>query len=295
MDQTFDLFPKLPSEIRRLIWYHTLPEEPDKGTIYQFDLRWALGFMTTQPGDPVVPELEALRAPPLVQVTMPTAFFVCREARAVADLWLKRQKELSIRFREETQGHIIVREYDPERDAMYVGRDMWDEFLGLMEGDWRDRNSQRRMWKSIKNLALPAFTAYYSISNLAFVLRWAKNLQNIYVIWDKLPKKRQVTRMRRPEPGEEDAGPQPFKATADIQPRWDISSYPDIDDTVRMLHEDPDTGREFVEEADLEEWVFDMDGVWMTTELEPRLVDDEGELKIPRVNVKVREVGPEFK
>ncbi|KAM5345762.1 hypothetical protein ACJ41O_011623 [Fusarium nematophilum] len=296
----FHSFNKLPTELREMIWHLTLPDQ-DSGSIYPFSWRWYFPRLKPSPHFPGFENLR--RRPPRIQVPMPEVFFVSRESRKVASRWLASHEHLSMHFREETQGHILVRDMDPHRDALYVPREAWEHFQDLLPraddrlgDDETEEEADERLFGSIRKLALPSFTAYYSISTLAVMLERMHNLEAIYVVWDTLPKIRKscsggntLGRALLGDNYTEEAGPKVGNEVAEVQPRWEAAGFPDLDEEVRMHHPDPD-GEDFVEVGELQEWVDEMDSMWMTTEVEGDLVDDEGKLKVPRIHVRVREV-----
>jgi hypothetical protein len=230
--------------------------------------------------------IQQLSRTPRVQVPIPTCAAVCKEGRRVVEQWRKKNN-LEWYFREETQGHIIVRSFDAERDIIYVSRIKWESFQ-LLAADWEDDSEHAaivRMMESIKYLALPAFTAYDSISNIAALLPWMKNIKTIYVVWNKLPKAHTI---KGPLPKVEEV-----KVTLDapVQPRWELDTFPMREDTVELHQPDEDRGRDFVEEGELAEWIDEIDDVWNTTEVDPEIWDeDEEKLKTPQVHVTVKEM-----
>ncbi|WAO89173.1 Hypothetical protein NCS54_00655500 [Fusarium falciforme] len=263
----FHLFSKLPKELRSRIWEATCQ---DNGTLHTFGDRWLMHYLV--PGMPPAP----------IQMPTPVALFVCYESRKVAHRWIKENKATK-QFRDpednEALGMTLIREFDRDRDMLYVPRDSWYDFVEHMERDY-EAGGNRPLCGDIGYLAVPAFTAYYSIPNLACIMAWARNLRAIYVVWDDLP--------RDPDsiPDEE----RDDVAGVDVHPRVEIVSSPSPGETVRMKHVDTDTEREFVEEAELEEWMDEMNDVWATTEVDEDMVDDEGCVKMPRINVRVAEI-----
>ncbi|KAF4453204.1 hypothetical protein F53441_4077 [Fusarium austroafricanum] len=288
MNESFPQFIKLPPEVRAAIWELTFPD--DVGTLYIFNINWWARHYP--PGasshDLSAEGIAQLSRPPRVQVPTPVCAGVCREAKQVVKLWRKKLN-LEWYYREETKGNILVRPFDEERDILYVPRNKWESFQDLIE-QWEGDNAEfrartKRIMASVKHLALPAFTAYYSIKTLAHLLPWMINIKTIYVVWNALPKVRMI---QKPFPGFEGVM---AHITAPVQPRWDIDTFPKLEDTVRLHQPDEDTGRDFIEEDQLQEWVCDMEDLLMTTEVDPKIWDeDEEKLKTPQIHVTVKEV-----
>ncbi|UPL00567.1 hypothetical protein LCI18_011501 [Fusarium solani-melongenae] len=258
----FHLFNKLPKEIRYRIWEATCQ---DNGTLHIFGDRWLMHYLV--PGMPPAP----------IQMPTPVALFVCYESRKVAHRWIKENKATKQFRNNEALGMTLIREFDRDRDMLYVPRDSWYDFIEHMERDY-EAGDDRPLCSDVGYLAVPAFTAYYSIPNLACIMAWARNLRAIYVVWDDLP--------RDPDSMRDDV----VAGVDDVHPRVEIVSSPSPGETVRMKHVDTDTEREFVEEAELEEWMDEMNDVWATAEVDEDMVDDEGCVKMPRINVRVAEV-----
>ncbi|RSL82489.1 hypothetical protein CEP51_005139 [Fusarium floridanum] len=267
MNNQFHLFNKLPKELRYRIWEATLQ---DKGVLHVFGDRWLMHYLV--PGMPPAP----------VQMPTPVALFVCYESRKVAHRWIKENKAVK-QFHDpegdnDAPGMSLIRDFDRDRDMLYIPRDSWYDFLDHLERDYNSDEGGRPLCNDIKNLAVPAFTAYYSIQKLTWVMGWARNLRAIYVVWDDLP--------RDPYTLPDDV------AGIDVHPRVEIVSSPFPGETVRMKHVDTDTEEEFVEEGELEEWTDEMDSLWGITEVDEDMFDDEGcvSVKMPRINVRVSEV-----
>ncbi|KAJ4326808.1 hypothetical protein N0V84_002731 [Fusarium piperis] len=255
----FHLFKKLPKELRYRIWEATLQ---DNSALHTFGDRWLTHYLV--PG----------MSPAPVQMPTPTALFVCYESRAVAHRWIEESKATK-QFHEGASGMTLVRDFDRDRDMLYVPSDSWHDFLEHMERDYEESDGDRPLCDDVRHLAVPAFTAYYSIPNLACVAAWATDLQAIYVVWDDLPRDPYSL------PDDQDV------AGFDVQPRVEIVSSPAPGEMVRMKHVDVDTDHG---EAELEEWMDEMDSVW-ATELDEDLADDDGGVKMPRIiNVRVAEI-----
>ncbi|KAL5613832.1 hypothetical protein FOVSG1_002895 [Fusarium oxysporum f. sp. vasinfectum] len=291
MDQSFPQFTRLPPEVRAAIWEHTLPEGDGGAALYMYNMDWwaqyslpgvAFHDMTTQ-------GIQKLSRTPRVQVPIPTCAAVCKEGRRVVEQWRKRNN-LGWYFREETKGDILVRPFDDERDILYVSRLKWESFQ-LLAVDWENDDEHAavvRIMESIKYLALPAFTAYYSISTIAALLPWMKNIKTIYVVWNKLPKAHTI---KRPLPDVAELADIKVTLDAPVQPRWELDKFLQRENTVELHQPDEDTGRDFVEEGELAEWLDDIDDLWNTTEVDPEIWDeDEEKLKTPQVHVTVKEI-----
>ncbi|KAF4993299.1 hypothetical protein FGRMN_6566 [Fusarium graminum] len=261
MSTLFPQFPKLPLEVRAAIWEAAIPS---KAGIYMYNKQ--------RPSDSSEERAQELKQQHHIQAPDHTGpyYNACKEARQAVQYWLKKNK-IESHYQEETKSSILSRDFDADLDLFYIPRERWQTFLiDVMEeldeneNDTEDRASAAHIVSNIKHLALPAFTAYYSISNLAALLDWTKKLETIYVVWDELPK---------------------------IEGVWDIASYPDPEDTVSIHHFDERTGRDFKEEGTLEEWYDEMEDMWSTSEINPEFWDeDEEKLKVPHIHVRVKEV-----
>ncbi|KAF5661304.1 hypothetical protein FHETE_8538 [Fusarium heterosporum] len=259
MSSSFPQFSKLPSEVRAAIWEAAIPP---KAGIYMYSKQ--------RPSDRLEERAQELKQQHRVQVPDHTERFynTCKEARQAVQYWLKKNK-IECNYQEETKSRVFSRDFDVDLDLFYVPRERWQTFLiDVMEesdeneNDTEDKASATHIVSNIKRLALPAFTAYYSISNLAALLDWTKKLEVIYVVWDKLPKMEGV---------------------------WDIASYPDPEDTVSIHHFDERTGREFKDEGTLEELYDEMEDMWSTSEINPEFWDeDEEKLRVPHIHVRVK-------
>ncbi|KAM0429000.1 hypothetical protein ACHAPT_006804 [Fusarium lateritium] len=263
----FHPFSKLPKELRYRIWEYTLPQ--DNGVLHTYGDSWLMHYSV--PGMP----------PPSIKVPTPVALFVCYESRAVAHRWIKENKATK-QFHDpegdnDAPGMTLVRELDRDRDALYVTHDTWHDFIDNIVRDYNETDDGP-LCNDIRYLAIPAFTAYYSIQNLAFVMGCTKKLKAIYVVWDDLPRDPYSL------PDEES------QTGVDVQPRVEIVSSPYPGETVSLKQVSTDTAREFVETGELGEWMDEMDEVWATTEVDEDMVTDEGEVRIPRINVRVAEI-----
>ncbi|KAF5705486.1 hypothetical protein FGLOB1_7932 [Fusarium globosum] len=259
MDQSFPQFPKIPPEVRATIWEHTLPEGDGGAALYMYNMDWWAQY--SPPGvafhDMMTQSIQQLSRPPRVQVPIPTCAAVCQEGRRVVEQWRKKNN-LEWYFREETKGDILVRRFDAERDILYVSRHKWESFQ-LLAVDWENDDEHAaviRIMESVKYLALPAFTAYYSIRNIA-----------AHIAEVKIP------------------------LDAPVQPRWELDKFLQREDEVEFHYTDEETGREYVEDGELAEWLDDIDDLWNTTEVDPEIWDEDDEkLKTPQIHVTVKEL-----
>lgn len=246
---SFDRFAQLPLELRRLIWSATLPED-DLPTIHHY------GWMAEARYDKAL--LHEVTSLP-VQVPLPELFFVSREARDVARLWATKH-DYTIRYRGQTRGHILVREWQPEKDALYVARRDWDEFLELRDG-------LRHLGSAIRHLAVPSFTGYYSSNAIAYLMEFTPNLRTVSVIWNTLP----------------DAKSKVNEDT--VQPRWELEE--DWTQMGQMVTEDPVDGTREMEEGDVQEWMEEIEDALSVEEIPEHSVDPEtGEMLVSFLPVR---------
>ncbi|KAF5569689.1 hypothetical protein FPHYL_1868 [Fusarium phyllophilum] len=291
MDQSFPQFPKLPPEVRATIWEHTLPEGDGGAALYMYNMDWWAQY--SPPGvafhDMMTQSIQQLSRPPHVQVPIPTCAAVCQEGRRVVERWRKKNS-LEWYFREETKGDILVRRFDAERDILYVSRHKWESFQ-LLAVDWEndvEHAAVIRIMESIKYLALPAFTAYYSIVNIAGLLPLMKNIKAIYVLWNELPKAHMI---KRQLPDVAHIAEVKILLDAPVQPRWELDKFLQREDEVEFHYTDEETGREYVEDGELSEWLEDIDDLWSTTEVDPEIWDeDEEKLKTSQIHVTAKKL-----
>lgn len=259
MGSSFPQFSKLPPEVRIAIWEAALPSDKTPG-LYTYNKQ--------RLSNTVEERREALAQQHRLRVPSPACYNACKEARQVVNHWIRRNK-VERYYHEKTKDVVLERPFDADRDLFYVPQDRWQLFLidimeELDENEAEDEASAAHIIYSIKHLALPAFTAYYSISNLCAMLDWTKQLETLYVVWEELPKLKGI---------------------------WEIASYPGPDETVNMYHFDERTSRDFLEEAILGEWFDEMEDMWATSEVNPDFWDEDAEkLKIPHIHIRVKEV-----
>ncbi|KAF7545090.1 hypothetical protein G7Z17_g9434 [Cylindrodendrum hubeiense] len=274
MATSFPQFDRLPPEIRRLIWDFTLPHDGPALCLYRW--RWYAQFV-----DPYgeINEFEGVDRRAFIEVPMPIALFVCREAREAANAWIA-ARHLTMRFREETQGDILVREWDRERDPVYVPRNKWEDFCNFDEY-WDD--GAREMGAAIKHLAVPAFTGYFSIGTLAGLLDWMPNLRTLYIVWAELPAIRKSLAVRPP------GGMAGELHDAEVQPRWEMVN--EVNEVTSMCVVDPDDGEVSWEEVDLADFIDEIEQHWAISEVPEQFVADNGEVNLKMVHVRIKEVG----
>ncbi|KAF4970468.1 hypothetical protein FSARC_2487 [Fusarium sarcochroum] len=233
-------FSDLPPELRHDLWQTTLPEITD--AIYMFNGDWAEQFFPPRANQVRVSPRPCL--PARIQVPIPEAYMVCREARAVV-----------------------------ERE--------WTTFWGFCV-DSGDFDSMRRLRKNLVNVAIPAYTAFDSIGELADLVEVAPKIKKIFFIWNDLPQPHKIQYR---------ADNQDCEADAPVQPRWEIASFPKLGETVHMHRLDFNMMEDSWEKGVLRDWVMEMDRVWRAVTANTDLVDEHtGELKVPRVNATVMEM-----
>ena len=295
----FHKFARLPAELRQLIWNESLPAE-DPPTIYIYSPLFVLSLLDPDGEDERYGNINLDDRQPLVQARMPTLVHVSAEARAAALKWA-RSLGMSLRLRVETQGHVLVRRFDPSRDALYVAREAWEHFLELPLGENEEVDA---VFHSIRHLALPAFTAYYSISDIGtFVMPSLTGLETITAVWGTLPEmmaSRSVPHTsKRPANGRvpyliattttDDDGTdtgldkksrdEDFEIIevlpAQVQPRWELEDEDDA--MVSMCIRDPLDGSTSWEEGEREEWMDEMVDALLIVEIPEHVYDYENE------------------
>ncbi|KAM0556007.1 hypothetical protein ACHAPJ_005988 [Fusarium lateritium] len=268
-------FSDLPPELRHNLWEAVLPELTE--AIYIFNSDWAVQFFPQEHPVHVSPRP---CLPARIQVPIPEICMVCREARAVVEKWMRKNK-LEWYFRHETQGHIIVREFDVQRDILFVPRREWTPFVAY-NVDEHDEDGMRRLRNNLVNVAVSAYTAFDSISEIAAILEDAPAFKKLFVIWNDLPQPHKILYR---------ADDQECEADAPVQPRWEIASYPKLGETVHMHRLDFNVYEDAWEKGVLRDWVVKMDTTWRIVAHDTDLVDEHtGDVKVPRINATVMEV-----
>lgn len=286
---TFHLFPRLPAELRRLIFLDYLsPLNPP--TVYLYNKNLVLRYIDPEGEDE---RYAGISHEPLVQVNMPILVHVNSEARSTTMSWARSQN-ISLYFRKETKGHIFARPWDPARDALYVSRDKWEEFCEL---PW-DSEGVEEMAATVRHLALPAFTAYYSFTEVGgYLMPWFTSLQVVSSVWGALPdlKYSQTRRVPRrlhrhnllataaggTDDDGTDTGVDPMtgdreeRIAAEVQPVWSLVG--ETREMVRMCVRDPLDGSESWEEGELEMWMEELEEALLTVELPEHVYDVEEE------------------
>ncbi|CAI6101277.1 unnamed protein product [Clonostachys chloroleuca] len=260
----FTCFPKLPLELRDVIWNETMPSD-DGPVMYPFGDHFI--NYTTQPAESAQPLM--------VQIPMPPALFVCREARRVAERWMASVNGW-LHFRRETQGHIAVRAWNEETDLLYIPRPKWRLFsAGMFEEAPEEGSIYERMYARVRNLALPAFTAYYSLASLVSAMDLAPNLTAVHVVWGPLPN------VRASAPGE-------ALEEAAVQPRWAV----EVEDSevVRMCCHDERSGVTTWETGELEDWMYELhQEMALQEDIPEQYIDDEKDVvKLPFRPVRLK-------
>ncbi|OAA70972.1 hypothetical protein LEL_09563 [Akanthomyces lecanii RCEF 1005] len=137
---SFTLFGQLPCELRLKIWHDALPESEGSAVYFFRDWKWKPHAPETAADAPSRPLLETDDelgedvVNPHVPVYLPH-ISVNYEAREVALRWAAREN-LTLQLHErawdeehDAGGRVVVRPWQPRRgDAVYVGRDRWDDF-----------------------------------------------------------------------------------------------------------------------------------------------------------------------
>ncbi|KAK5991290.1 hypothetical protein PT974_09570 [Cladobotryum mycophilum] len=282
--KTFHQFGDLPTELRRFIWAAALPE--DEPTIYMYGKRYADPHR--DPDWSARKERGEKLPAFLVQAAMPPLVWASREARAAVMEWVKR-KGYTLGFRKETRGHILSRPFDIERDVLYVPAAAWEEDFSHEAFIMTDEDADAGisdMYKNIKHLALPAYTAIGSMHLLMQLFEFMPNLETISVVWDELPTMRykQSALAARPTTSRRE------RLETAVQPRWELELL-DIEgtDEVRMSVEGEDSTfkRRRWEHGVLAEYMgtmrFELE---MPSEMPSHMLDDNGQLLLELRPVK---------
>lgn len=279
---SFHHFNRLPAELRRQIYLEYLqPLNPP--TVYLYNKNLVLRYIDPDGEDE---RYAGISHDPLVQVKTPPSMHVNSEARAITMSWARSQN-IRLYFRKETKGHILVRPWEPARDPLYVSREQWEEFCEL---PWESEGVEG-MAASVRHLALPAFTAYYSFNELGgYLMTWFTGLEVLSAVWGELPDLRYSRTKRVPrrmllaggtDDDGTDTGVDPMtgdreeRIAAEVQPVWGLAR--ETGEVVRMCVRDPLDGTVSWEEGELEMWMEEVVDAFMTVELPEHVYDVEEE------------------
>ncbi|KHN99206.1 uncharacterized protein MAM_02904 [Metarhizium album ARSEF 1941] len=288
---SFHAFARLPAELRHQVYMeHLRPLNPP--TVYLYSKNLVLRYLDPEGEDE---RYAGISHEPLVQVRIPALAHVDAEARGATMSWA-RSEGISLRFRRETNGHVFCRRWDPARDALYVSRDKWEEFCEL---PWESAGVEG-MASSVRHLALPAFTAYYSFGELGgYLMSWFTGLEVLSSVWGGLPdlaysRTRTVPGTRRrtgtgtgtdddrtDTDTDTDTGVDPVtgdweeRIAAEVQPVWELVR--ETGDVVDMCVKDPLDGTESLERGELGVWMDELTDAFLTVELPDHVYDVEEE------------------
>jgi hypothetical protein len=192
---TFHLFPRLPPELRVMIWRESLPEQDAPALFfYKKGCRLATDAEKTDENDETEDDTFSLSFHHYVfehvPVRIPLAS-VNYEARSIALAWV-RQQGIQTVFCEERQCHVFVRAFDPTRDAIYVSREtleytifcerceMCIPDLYYIYGD----GSRAHTTPDIQHVVLPAtiLDNDYQARGLSDLFLWKNNTRSISFI-----------------------------------------------------------------------------------------------------------------
>ncbi|KAG5983049.1 hypothetical protein E4U55_000891 [Claviceps digitariae] len=304
---TFPLFGRLPIEIRHLIWdeYLSWYVQSDRPTLYLYSTNFFLKHLDPDREDERYADISHT---PLVEVATPPSLHVNSEARRATLQWA-RSSGLARRQRADTTtatatataamrtragSYVFTRAFDPTRDALYVSRDKWEEFCELFfEGDGLEETTSQ-----IRHLAFPAFTAYYSFTEVGYLMGWFTSLQTLSSVWGPLPeleyaRTRRFVPARRHQQQQQhllgtaadddgtDTGVDPAtgemeeQIAAEVQPRWVLEE--ETAEMVRMCVRDPLDGSETWESGERDMWMGELEDAMLTVELPEHVYDVEEE------------------
>ncbi|RAL08127.1 2EXR domain-containing protein, partial [Aspergillus homomorphus CBS 101889] len=183
---SFPLFPKLPTELRLMIWEHALPAPIEEQPLYFYNqTRWTCGVCEH---DIITDEKRYVnfqhgQVAPL-QINIPL-YFVNREAHKIAlswgvqqglDLWPCQSQERTTTF---------ARLFNPETDILYVAARYWSEFW------YEDLKTIRRLPQllhkpvihpPLKYLALSAKILRERPQHFGYMLARYRNLQKVFIV-----------------------------------------------------------------------------------------------------------------
>ena len=236
-----------------------LPAGPDPGAAYMCDFSNGLQRKGQSPDHR-----------PLIPIALPRVAAVSREARMAVDRWVA-QKGYEWYVDEKTGARVVVRAWDAKRDTLYVDRHDWHEFrLGSL--DWAE--DFEILARDVRRLALPAYEVYSGLFTLAELLDHLPLVEDVYVLFGKVPRKR---RMRRPfadadnggdgdsdeedEKDEEDEEDEDKENESEVRDAWDDDK--ENESEVRdAWDDDDDDGGDWgrIDDVDSDVDVDDVDG-----------------------------------
>ncbi|SPJ78542.1 uncharacterized protein FTOL_06931 [Fusarium torulosum] len=272
-------FKDLPPELRTDIWKLALPE--DGPAIYNISLDYIESFFPSRANREHPGPVRCL--PPRVQVPIPTMYKVCRESRAVVDTWM-RKNDISWFLRPETQGHILVRAMDTQRDIIYMPIDIWIAIHGFVLTSDVDAVEQQNLRDTFVNVAFSAhtFSQDQNMEDIAHILRVSPNMKKIYIIYNDLPPVRKVALIDERE----------WWIDVSVQPRCEIASFPKLHETVHIHRLDRNEYLNRFEKGRLSEFAVSAELCWKVWGTEIEGITDEitGEIRVPVYNVTVMQV-----
>ena len=182
---SFPLFPSLPSELRNQIWRDALPDMDRPALcVYRKGCWCPKQLQIPYPyggSDLFLVFDHDLLAPIMIAIPL---IFVNREARDIALGWV-REQGIEMRFREETQGHIFVRRFNPKQDALYVPPHKWDDFcseptLRMFEPDLIEQGIGD--WAEVTRIALPEDTVINDCGSLVEIIGFFRCLEVLLIM-----------------------------------------------------------------------------------------------------------------
>ncbi|CAG9982127.1 unnamed protein product [Clonostachys byssicola] len=179
---SFVLFPRLPPELRCVIWQQALPDNAP--TLYSYTRRRSISipltgsdrvgpFRSENDGCNLISHQSSLAD---VYLELPL-FFVNREANRIAAAWAREQGML-MAFCKDRQTHAFLRPYDMDRDTVYIPSDEINQLsssLPCMFGH------VCRSEPSLTRIAVPEEVLYQDSATLAELLDLFL-METLYVI-----------------------------------------------------------------------------------------------------------------